>query len=159
MTVSALRTITVGAPASIYGVCPVQPSLGWPMAQPDEVLDYSLDVSALLSDVDDTITSASLAVSPSGAGELTASALAVQGGVITVWLADGVAGRRYLIRVEAITAGGRTFEWLIGLSIDPALATWPPTAAPSPAFGTVLTSGGASLDFSNPDNSGQLGVI
>lgn len=138
MTVSALRTVVVGAPANIYGVSPVQPSLRWPMAEPDEALDYSLDVSALLSDVGDTIASASLAVSPSGAGELAASDLTVAGGIITGWLSGGVAGRRYTARIEAVT-GTRTFEWLVGLRIDPALATYPLAAAPSSGFGTVLT--------------------
>jgi hypothetical protein len=139
VTVSALRTIVIGAPSSIYGVCPVQPMLQWPMAGPDEVLDYSLDVTAQLADVGDTIAYATISVSPSGTGELAVGALNVLGNVITAWLSGGVAGRNYLVRIEITTNAARTFQWMIGLLMDPELAGYPLAVPPSLGFGPLTT--------------------
>lgn len=156
MAVSALRTLVVGVPAN-YGV--VQPSLRWPMAGPDEVLDYSLDVSALLSDGADTIASATLAVAPSGSGELTAAALSVIGGVITGWLGPGVAGRNYLVRVVALTLGGRAIERFVGLRVNPELATYPLPAAPNSGFGTPLAWNSGAIVTGAPLGLVATGLI
>jgi hypothetical protein len=163
MTVSAIRTIVVGgaaAPAwSQYNVPAYPQVLRWPVAEPDEVLDYSLDVSSLLSDVGDTIASATLAVSPSGAGELVASALSVLGGVITGWLGGGVAGRRYVVRIQAVTNGARSFSRLVGLPIDPTLATCPLPAAPDLDFGPVITWNPGAIVTGQPMRLVDAGLV
>jgi hypothetical protein len=67
--ISAARTLIVGSNnlrPSAFGI------LRWPLAEADEELDYSLDVSAPMGDVDDTITLCNLSISPWGSGELSA---------------------------------------------------------------------------------------
>ena len=141
MTISAVRKLVL-APAqwARSSLVPLR-ALWWPTAEPDDVLDYSLDWSAILADAGDTIASAAVSVAPSGAGELTASSLAVVGGVMTVWLTGGVPGRAYTVRAEIATVNGRTIERLIGLRINAALATWPFPLPPSLGFGTPVTWG------------------
>jgi hypothetical protein len=139
MAVSAYRTLVFGAPPSVYGVFIAMPPRRWPMAEPEERLDYSVDVSGLLADVEDTIFSVSVAVSPSGAGELTLQNIAVNGGVITVWTSGGVPGRDYLFRVDGTTVAGLTFGFPVNLRIDPMLAANPLPAPPSLGFGSAIT--------------------
>jgi hypothetical protein len=160
MTVSAARTIVIASPASTYGVLLRMPSLRWPMAGPDEVLDYSLDVSALLSDTGgDTIASAVLSVAPSGTGELVAAALSITDGVITGWLGPGVPGRNYTVRIEVVSNGGRTFQRDIGLLVDPELAVYPLPGAPSSDFGTPLTWNPGAIVAGPPLHLVDTGLI
>jgi hypothetical protein len=140
--------------------CTPLPRLCWPCREPDDVLDYAFDVSAALADVTDSVTSASVSIMPSGPGELTVSELSVAGGVATFWLSGGVAGRAYAVRIEVSTGGGRTFEWLPGIAVDPALATYPVPPPPDPGFGPALAWGPfASLDFSAVVNSGLFPLL
>lgn len=140
MTPSAFRTIVIAAPPTVYGVLPaIQPGLRWPMTGPLQILDYSIDATAQLLDVSDTIVSATAAVQPSGSGELAPLALSVLGGLVTVWLGPGVAGRYYRVHLTATTNGEHTFEWMVGLMVDPALAANPLPAPSSPGFGTPIT--------------------
>ncbi len=141
MTQSASRTIIIGAtsPGGIYGILPFAGTLRWSMAEPGDNLDYYLDVTRPLADVGDTIASASLSVSPSGTGELQAANLTVNGSVIGWWGSGGVAGRNYLVRIDAVTAGGRTFEWFVGLLVDPRSGRGRPCPPPSAGYGTAIT--------------------
>jgi hypothetical protein len=126
LTISALRTL-------------IGPPWCWPMAEPDDVLDYSIDITAALADVADALDTVTLAVSPWGAGELVASQLIVAGGVITGWLGPGLAGRNYIVRIEGLTVAGRTFEWFVDLLIDPDRVAFPLPLPPNLDFGGTLT--------------------
>ncbi len=137
MTISASRTVVVRAQPSGYGVAGA-PLLVWPTAQPDDLLDYALDATAPLADVADSIVSASLAIMPSGTGELQASALSVAGPLVTLWLGGGVAGRTYLVRLDVKTVGRRTFSWIVRLPVSADLAAIPPPPAAVPGFGTAM---------------------
>ncbi len=160
MAISSYRTVLAGVPSLLPGLCQVP--LRWPMAEPDEVLDYSLDIGVLLAEVQDSIASVALSISPSGLGELTASSVSVLGTVITAWLRGGVPGRTYTIRIEATTNAmpPRTFERFVNLTIDPTFQTFPQTAPPSPGYGPPTTWQIAipapALDFTDPFNSGLL---
>jgi hypothetical protein len=125
---------------------------------PDAFLDYSWDASDFLDPVNDDLASVSVSTSPWGTGELVASNLTVQGNVITFWLASGVPGRRYTIKIEAGTDAGRNFEWPIGLHADPALTPYPfPRPAANSGFSAVITWNYSwSLNFSQTDNSAML---
>jgi hypothetical protein len=114
--------------------------LAWPMATPGANLDYTLDVGPLLNDAADQIASVSFAISPSGSGELSCSAVAFTDSLITVQLAGGVPGRSYLTRFDVVTEGGRTFEVNVWLAIDPTLAATPLPLAPDLGFGTPVTA-------------------
>jgi hypothetical protein len=97
MTISSLRTITIQQP-------PYRTLFEWPLTQPGDDLDYSLDMTVPLNDAADSIASASLAISPSGDGEMQALDLTVNGSVITAQLSGGVAGRN--------SDGGVTWTYL-----------------------------------------------
>jgi hypothetical protein len=155
VTVSLLRTIAIGEPATAYGVPVRLPLLRWPLAEPEDVLDYSIDVSLLLADVADTIVAAEAAVAPSGSGELAGSNLSVAGGVITLWLAGGVPGRDYVIQVSCVTAAQRGFGFRIALAVDNALAA-EPGPPPSPGFGAPLLWGRALPVIALEDGTGAV---
>ena len=117
-------------------------SLEWPLGEPGELLDYSVDMSRLLWDAgDDTVTMAQLMIAPSGAGECQIDSLAVASGIVTAMLTGGPAGRVYLAQMNIVTLGGRTFEFLIRRPIDLKQVHWsgPPPDPPSMAFGTPVT--------------------
>ncbi len=132
----------------------------WPVGQPDELLDYSVDASELLAE-GDAFTSISLQIKPSGAGECEATDLGVEGGVITQTLSGGPPGREYLCRFGYQTLAGRKGEFFVRRPIDPLLARgrakgWPP----STSFGEPVTwSYVGSFDLSNPMNSGYIALL
>jgi hypothetical protein len=139
----------------------VAPPLQWPMAEPADLLDYSLDYTAPLEDDTDSIAFASIAVAPSGTGELAIFDITVAGAVLTAWLSGGVAGRVYRAAVTVETATGRAIELLAGLTIDPALESLPLAPPPSTGFGVAQTWGApvvadfstdGTFDFSIPGN-------
>lgn len=159
MTTSTDRTI-------ILGRQPIGRGLRWKrLARPGDNLDYSIDATQPLTDACDTIVAASLSIQPSGTGELQACGLSVDGAVITVWLSGGVAGRLYTVKVVATGAGCHRWEWDVGLSMDPKLAVWPPSIAPSPGFGPEIKwpecpdADLAQLDFSKSKNSAFLAIL
>jgi hypothetical protein len=124
----------------VYVPPPWQQKLVWPTSEPDDVLDYKLDMTAALADVGDTLTSVTAAVAPSGTEELTPSRLSFSGGVITVWLSHGVAGRLYVIQINAFTAANREFSFYVELPISLDTAITPSPPPPSPGFGTLISS-------------------
>ena len=142
---------------------PAGPRRQWPIKEPDEYADWTYDATKDITNTRtgavDPIVSATLAVRPSGAGEIVPSRLSIDdtGRFITVWFAGGVPGRSYLVNIEVITAGGRTYQIPIGIECDPLFATWPLAPVPNPGYGTALTwTFGPSLDFANPINSGFI---
>jgi hypothetical protein len=147
VTTSALRTIVLG---------PGQ--LTWPMAEPDDVLDYYADPTVELADVGDSLHSVSVSVSPSGAGELTVREVDVTNGLIAVWLESGLAGRFHIIRIVAETENDRTFEWLIDLRIDPKTARYPVSTPPVNDFSppVIWPAGGAAVYGVSDYNKGSI---
>lgn len=158
MTQSIARRLVVPASlAATYSTIP-GPSgvLQWPIAASGMTLDYSVDVSALLADVSDTLATVKVSASPSGSGELSLIALQAVGGVITVWASNGVAGRAYRVRFICITAAGRTFEVYAYLKLDFNEAVFPLITPPSSGYGAPImwTAGWVlSLRFNRPLSS------
>lgn len=118
------------------GVFTPAPAATWPVKPPDAFLDYTYNAIADLGT--DTLSSVTLSVAPSGAGEIVASQLAFSGSLITAWFAGGVPGRAYIVKIIGTCTTGRIFEWLVGVTVDPVLASYPLAAPPSAGFGTVL---------------------
>ncbi|WP_428492181.1 hypothetical protein [Rhodopila sp.] len=115
-------------------------TLTWPLKQPGSDLDYGLDLSCIPTS--QTITMAALRILPSGAGEMVAQSLDLIGTELVAVLAGGVPGRYYRVQVDVTTNDGtltRTYEWLIGLQIDPELSIYPLPLPASPGFGPVIT--------------------
>lgn len=112
----------------------------WPTAQPDDDLDYSIDVGAVLSEINDTIESVSVSSAPSGTGELSIVSVAINGDVITSWLSGGVAGRIYCIDIRMTTAAGRVFIFCVHLPISAILALSPIPLPPNPGYSTPVSA-------------------
>jgi hypothetical protein len=148
---------------SSYGAFPAAPTLQWPddgpLQQPGDFLDYSYVAYHETDLGTDPIVSAELAVKPSGSGEMTPSDLTVSGTTVTVWMAGGVAGRRYVVRLTLVTASGRIFDVPIGMLVDPTLAVLPLPTAPSNDFGTVITwPGGGGDGFAMVGRTALVGL-
>lgn len=120
---------------------------------PTAYLDYTESVQYPLTNpvtgLVDPLTSLELYVAPSGAGELVASRLTVDstGFLVTWWLADGIAGRNYVINLLGTTEAGRIFQWDFGILISPLLATYPLPPAPNTGFGTPITWVATGVEF------------
>ena len=128
---------------SFYGVTGFAAPLAWPTKGPDAVLDYAYDFAPdMAENPGDTIVAASIAVQPSGVGEITINSIVIAGTILTVWLSGGVSGRRYLFKLIATTDSTpqpRRLEVDIMLLIDPLLATPPLSAPPSNGFSAPVT--------------------
>jgi len=110
-----------------------------PLQQPDSDLDYSYIADIETQSGADPLAAVSVSVAPSGTGEVTPHSLSVSGNEVIVWMAGGVAGRRYQVKLRMTTAAGRVFERIITLPIDPSLAVYPLPTPPSAGFGIALS--------------------
>lgn len=91
----------------------------WPNKDPDEVLDYKIDLSALLSaepaEPSDTVTGTpdwtiEPSDSPPGLQQASGHPPTNTTTSATIWLEGGVDGQEYAITCRFDTAGGRTME-------------------------------------------------
>lgn len=93
-------------------------TLSWPAKDPEDVLDYELDISpALAGNGNDSITTVDVVIQPSAAGDLTLSSVAVDGSVAVLWLAGGQVGTVYSVQMTLCTAAGRTIGRAIYLPV------------------------------------------
>ena len=154
MTVSPDRTIVIPAKQAAYGILPMAPRWSWDVAEPEDSLDYGLDITAPLADVSDTIVAFVASVYPWGEGELTLSAPQLDGNVIGLTAAGGMAGRPYVVRIQVATTAGRRLTWRIGLPIDASAGPLPPAPVNS-GFGSAINwpANGPSIDFTDDFNS------
>jgi hypothetical protein len=135
VSISAARTIVLPVTRPIFAIYDGV----WPVARPDDNLDYSIDATAPLVDAGDVLTSLSLAIAPSGAGELTCSAVTVTDSIITAQLAGGLTRQPgYDILVIGDGASGRVWQWMFRLTVGQVDAAWP-GEPPSYGYGTPVT--------------------
>lgn len=89
-------------------------SYGWPVIDkdPDAVLDYTLDWVDWLSDVSDTISSATVTVNG-----ITKDSQTNDTTKVTAWLSGGSVGQMPSATYRIVTAGGRTDERSIYFNI------------------------------------------
>lgn len=132
---------------SAYGTLP-GPPLQWPaygpLQQPGSYENYAYVATVETLAGADPIVSASLALAPSGTGEMICDTLQVVGDTVIAWMRGGVAGRKYTVVLVLTMLSGVIIPVPITMQIDPFSASWPPIAPPSPGFGTPITwtSGG-----------------
>lgn len=74
--------------------------------QPADVLDWDIDVSALVEGGDE-ISSVATAVTPTTDPVLEATAFEIADDTVKVWVSGGVAGTAYKIEVTVTTVNGR----------------------------------------------------
>jgi hypothetical protein len=125
---STVRTIVLDAAGNEF--------LQWPIAEPADILDYLID--ATLAVGNDYIASASVSVTPSGTGEMSPVSVVVTGAIISVKLSGGVAGRTYLVRIDASTQLLREYSWVVTLPVSAEFASYPLPIAPVAGFGSAV---------------------
>jgi hypothetical protein len=114
--------------------------LSWPAKDPEDVLDYELDISAALSgNESDTIASIDVNIEPSGDAHLAMTSSAADGAVAVLWFAGGIAATVYSVQVTIVTTAGRTLGRAIFLPVLALISALPPTSALNTAEGAVLT--------------------
>lgn len=130
MSQSPDRTIYVDAKEIAF--------LQWPVAQAGEALDYFVDANAVLPN-GDFFVFASVSAKPSGTGELSVNSVSATAKIITINLSAGIDGRTYVVRVDATTASGREYSWLVGLPMAPSCIGLIPPLPVDPGFGVSAT--------------------
>ena len=100
------RLVVPRRDASPRGFVPAPLVLRWPDKDPGAVLDYSIDVTALL-DPGDVLSLMSAAPNPSVPGGLVVDSTVLSDAVATVWLGDGVADVDYDVQLALSSLAGR----------------------------------------------------
>lgn len=138
---NARRVVLDGFVPVPRGSLAVAPSpLSWPAKDPDDVLDYELDISAALAGHDsDSIASIDVVIAPSGDNELTLRSSAADGAVAVLWFAGGSVGTVYSVQVTIGTAAGRTIGRAIYLPVLALVSAAAPASGLTTANGAVLT--------------------
>ncbi len=83
------------------------------------------------------LTGLSLAVAPSGTGELVISALGYGAGIVTFIAAGGQPTRCYTLLLSASRSDGTVAEYLLKIRVDPVLINDQAQAVYSTGFGTA----------------------
>lgn len=139
---SSARVVMANGSSFVRGTLP-QTALAWPAKDPNDILDYVLDISdALFGDAEDSISTLDVQITPSMTGDLVLRSAAADGERAVLWLAAGLPEVTYTVTISVGTVGGRTLMRSVSLPVV-TLAT--PTYSSS-----VLTDGsGAALTDEN----------
>lgn len=120
----------------------------WPKELPEGSLDYSLDITDSIDPAVDFVQSATVAVAPSGTGELIASGFVIstpmidglQHTILTVTLTGGQPRRKYITKFLVTMVDGRVFPFLVYLIIPSVLEGRLLTVPPSADFSSPISS-------------------
>jgi hypothetical protein len=139
---SSARTVLLDAfipvPRGSTAIAP--PLLNWPTKDPNDILDYQLNISpALIANEGDAIATLDVAIYPDNPGDLTLSQVQADGHSAVLWLSGGQAGTVYTITILISTINGRALQRsillpVLFLSVPPV-----PINAIDIASGVVLT--------------------
>jgi hypothetical protein len=132
------------------------PPLWWPPKYPSEVRAQPFDLSGVLPSATG-IVSLTAAIAPSGAGELTPTALSLLGSVLTLTVSGGQArrGQHYTILFTTTLADGEAVQFEIKQRVIRYLPSDTAQAITASGFGTPITWTAAPLGL----NSGFLTVV
>lgn len=86
----------------------------WSSKDPNDVLDYTIDWTALLVG-GETISTANWSVTPSG---LTIGTTAISSPNTSAWLSSGSAGTQYAVTCRITTSASRTYERTVLISVE-----------------------------------------
>src|SRR4051812_43664666 len=116
---NARRVVLDGFVLVPRGSLAVAPApLSWPAKDPEDVLDYELDISAALAGHDsDAISTIDVVIAPAGPADLTMTSAAADGPVAVMWFAGGQVGTVYSVQVTIGTEAGRTIGRAIFLPV------------------------------------------
>ncbi len=124
------------------GVLPSElPPLVWPIKDPGDVLDYSLDLSAALaSDPTDQVATVAVTVQPSGnSGDLLVGRVVGSGASAIVWLSAGVPGSTYAVQLAIGTLKGRVIGRTVLLPVQQLAAIAPQANPLTTDAGSIVT--------------------
>ncbi len=139
---SSARTVLLDAfipvPRGSTAVAP--PPLNWPTKDPNDVLDYQLNISpALIGNEGDSIATLDVLIAPDNPGDLTLNEIQADGPSAVLWLSGGQAGTVYTVTIIISTINGRTLQRSILLPVLLLSAPPVPSNAIDIAAGVVLT--------------------
>ena len=100
-------------------------------------LAYSINVACAMAP-GDVIGAASVAIAPSGDGEMVPSAISINGSAITILPTGGQPGRVYIYNLIVTMTDGNVYPFVIQQCVSPGLAGYPIPIAPDPGYGTML---------------------
>jgi hypothetical protein len=139
---STARTVVIDSfipvPRGSTAVAP--PPLNWPTKDPNDVLDYRLDIApAIVGNPGDSIATLDVTISPNEPGDLTLNSVTADGTEAVFWLSAGQASTVYVVTIVIGTVNGRIVQRsvllpVLFLSVPPV----PPTAILT-TIGVVLT--------------------
>lgn len=110
--ISALATGATTATAAAGAL------LSWPAKDPNDVLDYTIDVSdALAGDTGDAISTLDVTITPDGSGDLALNSSSASGTTAVLWFGAGNVGTTYVVTVSITTTSGRTVARAIQLPV------------------------------------------
>ena len=154
---SAVRILALEAAIPTARGTPAQPPLAWPAKDPDDMLDYQLDLAGVLLGVGpshacggpgtDAIATLDVSIYPDEPGDLTLASSAADGTRCIVWLRGGQAGTTYIVTFRVGTHAGRVISRSVCL---PVLALSNPRNPHNPRD-ALLTDDGQAIT----DESGQ----
>jgi hypothetical protein len=88
-------------------------ALQWPNKDPADILDYQINWALPLNG--DIITTSTWAISDPS---LIQTAAAFTASTTTIWLSAGTLGVTYSVKNKIVTAGGRTFDQTVNITIS-----------------------------------------
>jgi hypothetical protein len=124
------------------GVMPSDlPVLVWPIKDPGDVLDYTLDLSpALAGDSTEQVATVGVTVSPTGnPGDLAVGQIVGNGTRAVIWLSAGVAGTIYSVQVTVGTLKGRVIGRTVLLPVQQLAGATSPLNPLTTSSGSIIT--------------------
>ena len=116
---SARRVQLDGFVPVARGATAVAPSpLAWPAKDPQDVLDYQIDIGlALVGNEGDTIAAIDISISPGLPGDLALVSALADGSSAVIWLAHGQPDTIYTVTATIGTVNGRSLQRSILLPV------------------------------------------
>jgi hypothetical protein len=113
--------------------------LWFPARLPSALLSYALDIACAVNTATDVVASATVAVAPSGTGELTLSAFTGSGYELIVTPTGGQPGRVYRYLFLATMTNGNVYEFLVQQETRKSLPSDFPQVAPVAGYGAPMS--------------------
>lgn len=145
---SRARTIPFPVPGdcALHGITVRPFPRAWPEKSAGDALDFSVDYTAWLADIMDTISKIAVDdVSEVPATGLTVDWAAFVDGIVSVGVSGGQSGLRYRLRIAVTTATGRTISSIFILPVSIMSPTVAASSLPAPDLtfpaGTITING------------------
>lgn len=141
---SNARLLTLGGftpvPRGAVAAPPAMPS--WPVKDPNDLLDYAVDLSpAVVGDDGDSAVSVNVISSPSSTGDVVINSISSDGLLVVLWIGGGNTGTIYTIDLNVTLASGRVLSRSIALPVYTLSGAAPTTANLVTETGANITDG------------------